>query len=201
MSSAALTPFSETLNKFGKIHLSLDILRDESALAAYKAAHDEVIKERVETLAQGPFKSLTHSPIPLAQFFVDTACAVSLASGLQVVLSEILQGHNQSRGLPQEQTHLLVDLWGQVESLKALYEYVGRKIASGVELGVSIQAQCRVLLQSTQQTLLTISMRMAEHYGSSAVAPIVDWGLAALKSPVYGPLNHAIDTELYGLVA
>lgn len=146
--------------------------------------------------------------VPLLEFFADCALATAVAATLQRALSENLQGRTRGQTTPQEQTHLLVDLWGQVEACKALFDYAARQVInSGAASGersvtaMSLCAQCRVLSQGIEQLLLTLAVKLGEYHNLASVAELVDGTILQLRDPKYDSLKHAIDNELYGLVA
>ena len=141
---------------------------------------------------------------------------IAVSSGLQCALSEVLQGASLGKGaarakgaaLSQEDTHLLVDLWGQVEAAKALFEFTLRhseRFLQGADnQSVSVdglRAQYKVLLSALEQLMLALGVRFGERVSMADAGAVVDWGLALLRQERYQPLGGAVSQDMFGLVA
>jgi hypothetical protein len=193
---------------FSAVSFDVAALGNDQAISDYKLRLESTRKAAIDSLSERQDKLAAILGIPLYDFFADCALAASVASAMQRALSETLQGHNRSRGLSQENTHLLVDLWGQIEASKALYEFAARQLGDaavgngdrGVK-EVSLRAQCRVLSTGLEQLLLVLAMKLGDHHSLASVAGIIDWTVRRLRDPAYKSLTEAINDELYGLVA
>ena len=213
MSINAYKSLQTLFEAFSSVSFDVAALGNIEAITEYKL---KLEKTRALAVSSLPDASLPdqHEPIttllgiPLFDFFADCALATTVASGMQRALSETLQGHNRSSGISQENTHLLVDLWGQIEASKALYEFAARQLGKATEehgdrtlKGVSLRAQCRVLSAGLEQLLLVIAMKLGDHHSFASVADIIDWTIKQLRAPAYESLGEAVNEELYGLVA
>jgi hypothetical protein len=187
---------------------------DVAALATPHAISE--FKTKLQTARAGAISPLADQQdvitpilgVPYVDFFADCAVATCVASAMQRALSETLQGRHGTGAVSQENTHLLVDLWGQIEASKALYEFVARQLGSAADgqgdrmlKGVSLRAQCRVLSGGLEQVLLMLAMKLGDHHSLASVADIIDWTVKQLRAPAYQSLREAINEELYGLVA
>ena len=106
-------------------------------------------------------------------------------------------------GRPQEETHLLVDLWGQVEASRALNEFVLRQsqqaLGSGSIKPESLRAQYRVLLGGVEGLIVQVGTRYGERFAMAEAAVAIDWCLRLVRSVEYSPIVDALDVELSGL--
>ncbi len=148
-----------------------------------------------------------------ADFFIDCSAVIAVASGLQCALSEFIQGKIVSRvnrigDLSQEETHLLVDLWGQVEASKALFEFTLRHsesyIRSSAQQSItadSLRAQYRVMVSALEELIVALGVRFGERVSMSDAGMVVDWGLRVLRNGAYHSLANAVNQEIFGLTA
>lgn len=146
-------------------------------------------------------------------FFIDCGAVIAVASGLQCALSEYMQGKIGSRvgreaDRSQEETHLLVDLWGQVEASKALFEFTVRHsqvfVSSAGNQSItvdSLKAQYKVMLSALEELIVTLGVRFGERVSMSDAGAVVDWSLCLLRSAGFVSLRDAVNHELYELSA
>lgn len=144
--------------------------------------------------------------VPAGEYFSDCACVIGVAAALQGVLSAKLQA--KGRNISQSETHLLVDLWGQIEASKAIYEFVLRYteeyVSGSGDRSVAlsgIRAQCRVLGAGLERLVVSLGGAFAEHGNMAEVAKHIDWSLKLLKSDRFRVLQGAVSIELAGLAA
>jgi hypothetical protein len=141
----------------------------------------------------------------LPEFFIDCVTVIGLASAMQGVLSRKIQ--SKFKIIPQSETHELVDLWGQVESSKALFEFVVRYIEEYAQSNPgdrhislnAIQAQCRVLSLGLERLMIELGSAYAKHSSVGEVAQLVDWSLCLMRKEQYKTVEQAITCELSSL--
>lgn len=207
MGSSAFESLHALPGVFSAVQVSA--LTSASEIQPYISAIDAVRMHSRGLISKGQPELEKISPIiqvPLPDYFVDCAAVITVSSALQRTLSIQLQ--SASRGahagaLPQEETHLLVDLWGQVEASRALFEFVIRQTEQfGVSSSIkseSLRAQYRVLLSGVERLILEVGTQFGERLTMSAAAVAIDWGLRRLRDAAYLPLSTALDAELSGL--
>lgn len=149
--------------------------------------------------------------VPVVEFFVDCAAVIAISSALQCALSHRLGGSlglkaPRNAGIGQEDTHLLVDLWGQVESSRALFEFVIRYSQQVVPPGAhsaiktdSLRAQYRVLMGGLERLILEVGTRFGERHTIAEAALAMDWCLLRLRAAQYLPLKGAVELEMSGM--
>lgn len=179
-----------------------------SDIPAYLSLIDQVRGRELQNISASgvdlePLARLTGVPIPA--FFIDCASVIAVASSIQCLLSNRLQASRGEKvgGLPQEETHLLVDLWGQVEASRALFEFVLRQsqqaLGSGSIKPESLRAQYRVLLGGVEGLIVQVGTRYGERFAMAEAAVAIDWCLRLVRSVEYSPIVDALDVELSGL--